>query len=846
MAAVVAALLVIVFAGLAPQTAQAEAHSQAGAEQTADRDLGGVPIMIVLDLSGSMNDDDGTGTVKLAGAKAALAEVARDIPPGTEVGLWTYPGSGQNSRDGCSLGDANYALGALDPARIAADIDLLTADGNTPTGPALGAAIDSMKEAGKTSGLVILVSDGLSNCGTPPCDVAKQARADGFDITAAVAGFQVSQEGREELECVANATGGVYVDASDSEELGKAVSVFVGPTLQVTTTGLDATLVGGSRQRVSVTLTNSSPALTAQGISVSLAFADAGTTSVFPAVLPPRAKLGNLPPGESRTYTWQLSVPVVAEQSVAEPRLTIQSATGIPSIFKGKWSIASDQLTLANAGPILRDATSVAIIGDSYSSGEGTFDYLPGSESPSNDCHKSLLTYGLVLFAQDGRLTNEDGSAVVACSGAVTQHYFQKKPAGLIEDALPPQQEQLGTLLGDPEQPPDLALMTFGGNDVGFADIIAQCAWPDGTDCTQFTLPQKPGVCLQRPGVDPSQGPLKIPEDTECSPEPVKFVDAKLREISTLDSTLAPLYAAVSARLNSPHLRAERGDKWAPLVVLGYPQILAENASCGNFNANERDFGIKLGAAINFEIQQAVNAAVDRRLPVYFAQDVSDAFVPDHTACAADDKRWVNPISVINSIPVVQSEQMHPNQSGYGAMTAALVTWSQSAEPLRGPFSLPPDAIRLDDGWLGQIGTSLNQLTVPDDPADVDMSAPSSDIYHQVAPEQPLHVTSSGLAPHSNVTVTLYSLPRTMGTLRADAEGRVDGFVAVPADAVRGTHEIVMTGMDPQGQLVTKSQGVVVVPPLPWWGWLVVASSLMALVLAGGLLWRRRRLQDAP
>ena len=813
--------VILLVMGVPAQASTASVASPPDAVSGETNPGGDVPIMIVLDLSGSMNDDDGTGTIKLDGAKAALAEVSRDIAPGTPVGLWTYPGSGRNSQDGCSLGEANFALGTLDPALIGAEIDALTADGDTPTGPALEAAIDHMKATGRTSGLVILVSDGLSNCGKPPCDVARQAQADGFDITAAVAGFQVSAEGRAELECVANSTGGVYVDVEDSGELRKAVTSFVGVTLDVEVEGLDATLVGGMRQQVKVAVTNTSRTLAAQDISLSLAFTDAGKltsvaaaggapATVFPPVLPPRVKLGNLPPGASRAHTWAVSVPMVTTQSVAAPRLTVQSITGLPSLIEGKWSIANGQLSLADAGPILRDAKSVVILGDSYSSGEGTFDYLTGDATARDSCHRSLQTYGLILFAADGRLSPEDGSAIVACSGAVTQDFFQPN-----EDVAP-QSDQLGSIVGDAGAGPDVAVMTFGGNDIGFADVVKACAWAN--DCTTFSYQ----------------------ENSRDAPRP--WTSVKFNEAASIQSRLTRLYSTVAAQLNSEDLRAQRGGRWVPLVVLPYPQVLATNSSCSNFTSRERDFGIQLGQTLNLTVELAVAEAVKQGLPVYYAAGVSDAVMPDHTACAGEGKRWINPISVNDALyGTFVNEQMHPNTMGYAAMTAALVQWSQGQRPLAGPFQLPPDANAPELSRLARLGASLNQLTVSDDAVEVDMNAPQTDVEHQAAPGQPLRVTASGFDPNSNVRVVMRSDPRTLGIRTADEQGQVDDVVLVPSDMPRGEHELQMDGVDAAGELVVLWQPITVVTPIAWWIWGVLGASAAALALGAVLLWRGSR-----
>ena len=67
---------------------------------------------------------------------------------------------------------------------------------------------------------IVLVSDGKSNCGPSPCEVAKSIVDSGFDLTVAAVAFDI-EDGGGELECVANVTGGTFSDAKDSGELIK-------------------------------------------------------------------------------------------------------------------------------------------------------------------------------------------------------------------------------------------------------------------------------------------------------------------------------------------------------------------------------------------------------------------------------------------------------------------------------------------------------------------------------------------------------------------------------------------------------------------------------------------------
>jgi lysophospholipase L1-like esterase len=103
-----------------------------------------------------------------------------------------------------------------------------------------------------------------------------------------------------------------------------------------------------------------------------------------------------------------------------------------------------------------------AALGDSYSSGEGN----PPFDPDSGACHRSPAGWPRVV-ARD-----EPGIALVAhvaCSGATSRalrHRFDEEP---------PQLCQLSSL----SRPADLVTITIGGNDVGFARVLADCYLSD-------------------------------------------------------------------------------------------------------------------------------------------------------------------------------------------------------------------------------------------------------------------------------------------------------------------------------------------------------------------------------
>ena len=106
--------------------------------------------------------------------------------------------------------------------------------GDTPTALALRDAVADLQSLGFTDGTIVLVSDGESNCNEDPCDAAKEAAASGFQLTVNTVGFNISDAGKTELQCIANATEGTYTTVDDAAQLGHALAEASRPRLDMT------------------------------------------------------------------------------------------------------------------------------------------------------------------------------------------------------------------------------------------------------------------------------------------------------------------------------------------------------------------------------------------------------------------------------------------------------------------------------------------------------------------------------------------------------------------------------------------------------------------------------------
>jgi len=184
-------------------------------------------VILVLDASGSMWGQI-SGTSKIEIAREAVASLVTDWNADDPLGLVAY---GHRRKGDCNDIETLLPLGPLDPARFLATVNGLNPKGMTPLSAAVVQAADALK-IHEQKATVILVSDGEETCNLDPCAVGRELEAKGVDFTAHVIGFDVPNPAHQaQLRCLAENTGGRYLNARDARSLRAALS-----TLAVATT----------------------------------------------------------------------------------------------------------------------------------------------------------------------------------------------------------------------------------------------------------------------------------------------------------------------------------------------------------------------------------------------------------------------------------------------------------------------------------------------------------------------------------------------------------------------------------------------------------------------------------
>ena len=182
-------------------------------------------VLLLLDVSGSMNEKISSGGTKFAAAKRALKQVADALPAGTQVGLRVYGSEIAEPKDtnpkACRDTELVMPIGPLDRAKMYKAVDSFDRSGETPIAYSLGKAVDDLGDKGRR--VLVLISDGEESCAGDPCPAARKLAGNGVDLQFNAIGLDVGSKARKQLKCIAQAGDGSYYDADEADDLSEAL-----------------------------------------------------------------------------------------------------------------------------------------------------------------------------------------------------------------------------------------------------------------------------------------------------------------------------------------------------------------------------------------------------------------------------------------------------------------------------------------------------------------------------------------------------------------------------------------------------------------------------------------------
>jgi hypothetical protein len=160
------------------------------------------------------------GEPKIATAKSvlsgALSGLASDVVPA----LMVY---GHRQKDDCGDVQLVAPLGSGSAAEIRNAVGAVTPRGKTPIAGSLEAAGEVFAGREEENNNILLISDGIETCEGDPCAVAEALVRRGINVRVHVVGFDVDDEARAQLQCIADEGGGKYFDARNASDFQQAV-----------------------------------------------------------------------------------------------------------------------------------------------------------------------------------------------------------------------------------------------------------------------------------------------------------------------------------------------------------------------------------------------------------------------------------------------------------------------------------------------------------------------------------------------------------------------------------------------------------------------------------------------
>jgi len=283
-----------------------------------------------------------------------------------------------------------------------------------------------------------------------------------------------------------------------------------------------------------------------------------------------------------------------------------------PTVRRSRHLLAATALAATGIAAVAAPASAAAPInlvalGDSFVAGP-----LTGNLSLSPiGCARSDADYPAFTAKALGATSLKD----VSCSGAKAEHVLAAQ--SVVGGPAP---AQINAVVASTTH----VTMGFGGNDIGFIEIITGCAtaWPFGKPCQNKFAP--------------------------------KGVDSLAKRITDAGPGVGKAIAAVKAKAPT-----------AKVYVVGYPALLPEKGSCWPqmpYTASDttylRDTNKRLNAML--QTQAVANGAV-----------YVDVYTPSigHDACKNATTRWVEPL-----VPTNPAAPVHPNLRGNQGIAGVVAT----------------------------------------------------------------------------------------------------------------------------------------------------------------------------
>ncbi len=502
------------------------------------------------------------------------------------------------------------------------------------------------------------------------------------------------------------------------------------------------------------------------------------------AELPHADSVYDLPPRdcEHRDYLPDVRQRIRDLRAVSRLRFVNVALLSFDAFPRGQGGGTYELAPAANIGSL----TEYIGLGDSYTSGEGAFDYLAGTDTASDTCHLSVNSYPLLLTKD---LFDSVGGHSVACSGAViedissTSASYKGQVRGgssfsRLENSEPLSLESIeaGFLPGYISQQrfvkhwqPKAITVSVGGNDIGFGDILRTCVEPH--------ISRNPG-------------------SNTC----YRSYEDRLELKNLIDRTVPrwkSLYDQLASEAPGAHIYA-----------IGYPQVALSGGNCAlnvQLNRSELELASRIINYLNHDIRQAAESAgvdyidIGRSLSGHRLCEASGYDVAVNGLTAGDD-------SGPSGINVLGRESYHPNALGHELMEQAIVRYlrdiartDQTEMESSGTATDADSANSVDAAQAlladsPETGRTLYTL-VPDDSMAQGVGKRGANISIHV------YGAKDGLRPDNTYTLHLDGPGGLLlGRMHSDGSANVEDAFTMPSTVIPGGHTLDLLGNGSDGR----------------------------------------------
>jgi Ca-activated chloride channel family protein len=198
--------------------------TEPGQKETEVQKVESINVEVILDSSGSMANVMGSNT-RMELAKESIKKFAESLPKEANISLRVYGHKGTSSENdkklSCSSNELVYPMQPFNQSELAQALGKFQPSGWTPLAQSI---IEAQKDLSQYKGkqnknIIYVVSDGIETCGGDPVAAAKSLKDSGIEPVVNIIGFDVAGKDQQQLQEVAKAAAGTYVNVKNHEQL---------------------------------------------------------------------------------------------------------------------------------------------------------------------------------------------------------------------------------------------------------------------------------------------------------------------------------------------------------------------------------------------------------------------------------------------------------------------------------------------------------------------------------------------------------------------------------------------------------------------------------------------------